>query len=337
MADEASTRYEAHATYQTTEVHNDNNVGVYIYKTGEGVVNTSDKYGYVDLHYNTNNGDLTLQSGTGGQYRTPYFPADKDQKIDIYVFAPRAELPVAYNTNYNSTTAELNSSTSVDFSVKTDQSAVADFMKSDFIWGSNINTVSAATYKSAQSASTTGYEGTGANTRILVKLYHQGSKIIVNLREGYSMGGKLAGAQVEIQGVKYTGKVNLKTGSMTPSATTGNVVLQSSLSSALTTKPANWPETLNPASYDDDNSIHKFYSTAAVVYPQEGVAASNFIKITLNDTNHTVYYASLGATATFVAKKQYIYNVTVDATAIQLTTTVENWDTAATENVNATY
>lgn len=321
--DVATTRTES-TTYQATELIDANTVGVYIYKYNEMTTNTTDKYGYVNLAYTASNstGDLSL---VGGQ-RQPYFPADKTQKIDIYAFAPRAQILTAAD--------ELTAKTAVSFSVQPDQSTDANYQKSDFIWGSNTNDVTAQAYKEA--TSTAGSYVVGADKKVLVPLAHKGSKIIVNLREGYSMGGKLAGASVTINNVKLDGTVDLQSGEMSATGSATSLTLSSSLATALSTTVFTDSQT-----YTDDVSIHKFYSTAGIIYPQSSVSKSSFITITLSSTNgSTAYNCTIdgSGTQTFEGSKVYTYNITVNATGISLTTSINDWTSAGTAvSGNATF
>lgn len=324
--DVATTRTES-TTYQATELIDANTVGVYIYKYNEMTTNTTDKYGYVNLAYTASNstGDLSLVSGQ----RQPYFPADKTQKIDIYAFAPRAQILT------NQTSAdELTNETEVSFSVQPDQSTDANYQKSDFIWGSNTNNVTAQAYKEA--TSTAGSYVVGADKKVLVPMAHKGSKIIVNLREGYSMGGKLAGASVTINNVKLGGNVNLQSGEMEATGSATSLTLSSSLATALSTAVFTDSQT-----YTDDESIHKFYSTAGIIYPQSSVSKSSFITITLSSTNgSTAYNCTIdgSGTQTFEGSKVYTYNITVNATGISLTTSINDWTSAGTAvSGNATF
>lgn len=310
-ADAATTRTES-TNYQATELIDGSAVGVYIYKTGNKDKDT-DSYGYHNIAYTSNStseaGDLSLVTAAD----QPYYPSLKTQKIDIYAFSPRS---------ITTATTKLSEQTAVSFDITADQSSDANYKASDFIWGANTSTVNAESNR---------------NSKVAVPLQHMGSKIIVNLREGYSMGGKLVGANVKINNVRNTGTVDLTDGSMdvNTSASTAHVVLKSSLSASTTTSLTGFES----VTYSDGAS-HYIYQTAGVIYPQANVSKSNFITITLSDTGPTAYNCTIdgSGTQTFAAGKVYTYNITVNATGISLTTSIDDWTSAGTAVAgNATF
>lgn len=310
------------------------NVGVFIYYTGEKNIN-ADGYGYKNLSYNsaaaTGDGkkycDLNLATGT----RTPYYPSDKDKKIDFYAFSPRSEVTV--------TEAELSSyaTTKASFTTKADQTTDENYRLSDFIWGKNVNTVNAETYRTQ---------------KVIVPMNHMLSKICINLTEGHSMANKLTGAKVVIHGVNLNGLVDLADGTMITTGTTlSDVTLTTGLTNNRRTEASAYP---GGGGTPTDAVKHYTYPTSCVVIPQKVNASKttnfNFLSITLADggtsnnstTGGTTYdyvtSAIVGdATNGFQPGKVYTFNITLNATGIQLTTNVTDWISTDPTAGQATY
>ena len=80
---------------------------------------------------------------------------------------------------------------------------------------------------------------------------------------------------------------------------------------------------------------HYKYTASAVIMPQD-IAAGNFIQVTLSDGTSQYNYA-LPAAKTFDSGKVYVFNITANATCIQLTSTVTNWTTGETVDGAATF
>lgn len=313
------------------------NVGVFIYYTGEKNIN-ADGYGYKNLSYNsaaaeTRVGkkycDLNLANGT----RTPYYPSDKDKKIDFYAFSPRNAFTFAETPPELSTYA----TTKASFTTKADQTSDVNYRLSDFIWGKNVNTVNAETYRTQQ---------------VIVPMNHMLSKICINLTEGHSMANKLTGAKVVIHGVNLSGLVDLANGTMsTNGSTLSDVTLTSSLTNTLRSATTEYP---GGGGAPTDGVTHYKYTTACVVIPQKVNANKatdfNFLSITLADggtsnnstTEGTTYdYVTSqivgDATNGFQQGKVYTFNITLNATGIQLTTNVTDWIPADPTAGQATY
>ena len=330
-ADAATTRTES-TTYQATELESGSAVGVFIYHTGYKAVNSN--YGYNNLSYTSGtSGDLTSST-------TPYFPSDKDQIIDLYAFSPRS----IYTT---SAALSTSGNTSVSFSLQSDQSSNANYLASDFVWGSNTGYVTAENFKTTTNA--TYFETTNGTKKVLLTMAHKGSKIIVNLREGHGMAGKLAGADVKIKG-QIGGTVNLTTGEMTGGGADTDIYLAKTLASGTTTAPTGFD--LVPTNYSSEDALaHKFYSCAGIIYPavvnNSETTDFEFITITLADgtsgtTGGTQYKYRVNTKIPdedgFLSGKVYTYNITVNATGISLTTSIDDWTSAGTAVAgNATF
>ena len=181
-------------------------VGMYIWKSGATAASTSPAYGYQNLQMTTGTPDdvttptyYTLTK-TGTEF---YFPADLAD-VDVYLYAP-----------WNSTAAN-ETMVSPAFTVSADQSAAADYVASDFIYGK----------------ATASYTGTGAKTA-KVTMYHALSKIIlkVNPAAGVDVSGL---TELKLTGVKRTTSIrmaNAPSTSMTVgTATTDHVDVASTTS-----------------------------------------------------------------------------------------------------------
>ena len=325
---------------QSDVLVNGTQVGVFIYYKGQSSVNT-DGYGYRNIGYTSATAvtrDNQKQCDLGSPTRIPYYPSRKDQVIDLYAFAPREQVTT-------SETPELvtYATTKAKFTTKADQTSDADYHASDFIWGANLNTVKADTHR---------------NQKVVIGMNHKLSKICINLIEGHSMAGKLQNAKVQIHGVKLKGEVDLKVGTMGLVAA-DNAATDVTLSSALTTENRTTATTYynNDTPTDGSTQTHYSYPVSCIVIPQkvnESKAANfKFLTVTLPDgagstpaqkqADGTKYdyltSAILGhSTNGFEAGKVYTYNITINATGIQLTSViVQNWQDGGTVNNQATF
>lgn len=197
---------------------------------------------------------------------------------------------------YTATNADLSGLTAVTgYSVNTNQSSDDGYKASDFVWGTGSS--SAADVKPL------------SDKKVLVTLGHKMSRIIVRLTEGNGMSGRLAGATVKINNVVVATKINL---------TTGVVEAFGSTQSAVT--------------LGSNISVSSNMATCIGVIPPQSIAACGLITITLSNTyGNSVYTYTTTAASTFTANNQYVYNIRVDATGLQLTTSISPWgdETAA--------
>ncbi|MBR1541689.1 MAG: fimbrillin family protein [Bacteroidaceae bacterium] len=192
---------------------------------------------------------------------------------------------------YTATNADLSGLTAVTgYSVSTNQSSDDGYKASDFVWGTGNS--SAAAVKSR------------SDKKVLVTLGHKMSRIIVRLTEGNGMSGRLAGATVKINNVVVATKINLTTGVV--EAATGSTQSAVTLGSNI--------------------SVSSNMATCIGVIPPQSIAACGLITITLSDTyGNSVYTYTTTAASTFTANNQYVYNITVHATGLQLTTSISPW------------
>ena len=118
---------------------------------------------------------------------------------------------------------------------------------------------------------------------------HKMAKLEVNVGKGDGVDGNIS--SITVSGVKR---------SATFTAASGSVVVTGSASTITMS------------------------NEGAALFPEQEVAAGNFITVNF-DNGKTATYA-LGAAKTFTAGKRYIMNITVNATAVTATTSIGTWD-----------
>ena len=294
-----------------------NHVGVYIYyKDAKDTSTDGAGYGYLNVGYTP----LAIAEGKcdlSAPTRTPYYPASQSQNIDLYAYAPRQTFTSATQT----TEPELSTRTAVSFTTLQDQSTDDNYIASDFIWG---------TLKDQAPKTKSG------NSKVEIPMNHKMSKIQVKLVEGHSMASKLAGATVQINNVQPAGTLNLTTGDATVSTATAgkvSVIMGKNLESATDAVAADYVSGGIPT----DAATHKVYEAACVIYPQT-ISKSNLLEITLSSANgSTSYKFTDSGNQQFLAGMIYKYTIQVNATGIDLTTTVQDWNTGENIQGEANY
>ena len=267
---------------QNTNISTTNPVGIYIYDQGKTAKNAVN-YGYENYQYTVDaNGALTLESNQ----QAPFYSTSK--AVDIYGYAPRFS------------TITTGFTTPQPFAVKDDQSADADYVASDLIYGVH---KTAAISKSAQN----------------ITFSHKLSKVKVTIVADGTYGfaaADLGGATVRLKNVAKNGTILLSDGTFTPSTTAakGDV------------------KVIGVAA---DNSATTV-SGCAVIVPQTftNSATTTFIEITL--ANGTVYQYIPTADITFDAATQYDYIITMKNAAISVTSSIIPWNTTDDISGNAT-
>ena len=266
---EVTTRSESTSLQGNNLDTKQNHAGVYIYYK-DATSTSTDGYGYLNVGY-------TPLASVGGKCdlsdptRIPYYPASQNQNIDLYAYAPRQTFTSATQT----TEPELSTCTAVPFTTETDQSTDANYIASDFIWG---------TLKNLAPKTKSG------NSRVNIQMNHMMSKIQVKLVEGHSMAGKLAGATVQINNVQPAGMLNLTTGDATVSTATDgkvSVIMGKNLKSATDAVPADYVSGSGGAPTDE--ATHQVYEAACVIYPQT-ISKDNLLEITLSSNNGGTSY-----------------------------------------------
>jgi len=275
-----------------------------------------------------------------------YYPDVKSTEICLYAYAPNT-IGLAPTTI---------STFDIDLSSDRDQTADADYLKNDIIWGSqgtSTNKVSAAAFATAKTAApaagvTSGaYIGTGASSdpKILIPMQHVASKVIINLIPSGMALTQLQGKTVKYF-VDYTkGDLNLATGEIrTYGASASNydagqaITLTSNLGNGVTTAT-------DTGAYSSDGTSLTGYTCCAVVLPQKINAgadnatpgsSADLIELYIDSTTSYKYKKS-GITE-LLPGKVYTYNITVTASGFHVTTTVTDWteDTWGTATSPAT-
>lgn len=309
-------------------------VGLYIYKetnknktSGEDYEKENEEMGGTT----TTTGKLDISPKTSGV--SLVYPDKKDQGIDLYAYAP-----------YTSSTVSDIGNNKLSIETKLDQTKHTDYLASDFLWGSvgngientntvlstqpTHNTISAEKYQDRNN-SPGGYDGiTG---KVLLPLYHVGSKITINLiPEGMAL-SKLVGATVKFYVAKDKGVLDITTGKISNLGASATAPIAITLTDANLGKDDSGTEitsySAGKGGYSDDNSTLKGFSCAAVILPQDVNETPDsdyrLIEIVL-DTN-TTYVYTISAKQTFSPLKEYVYNINVKASGLEVTTQVTDW------------
>ena len=199
------------------------------------------------------------------------------------------------------------------------------------------NTGSLATGKVASSAYylTT---GTPNSADVVVPLLHRGSKIIVKLKATGMSKEKLQNAKVVFHADYKTGELNISDGTFiaTGSAADTEITLTDRL--GIETKVANVGDAVTEQGVATISTTDDAYECSAVIVPQQNNTANNNgnspiieIKLRSDNTNSATDIATYGyktgaTTATeFVSGKKYIYNITVTASGLVVSTQVYDW------------
>ena len=363
----ASTNLQDAAAATQTATTNSSGMGLYILKSGTKYTQT-DASNYEQL--NLASTSLTLNTPTGTTYTkyensttSFYYPDDKSQGVDIYLYSPHSASAPSGADASNTIDNTLSITTA------TDQTYDKDYYANDFLWGAigeNVSTtnggssspINATKYKAATGGTTTaGYVTTSGE--VIVPMYHMGSKIIIKVVNGTGMTmDKLKGAKVDF-GVDFlTGTLKISDGTITKTgadiANTADTDLQyitmgklgySDASTTITSTTNNdgregveWTDT-NSDNIIQNGEVSAYYC-AGVIIPQKvrhskgdgtdpDKTALPLIKITIDNTT-TVYAYSPTADITFAPKKKYTFTITVNAAGIAVTTNVTDWDDQTT-------
>lgn len=296
---------------QDTQFANDELINVYLEEnvpSGGGPATTT----YTMLRYkvtNTNNnGGKQLALNADYTQDAPHYPISGNG-IDAYAFYP------ALGTG---TSAYDVTTSSRYFSVAENQSDIADYRKSDLMFGTN---------------NPTGGSFAGTKKPNPVNLYfkHLLSKIIVKLKPGPGLtADKLKGATVKLYNAYPKATINpSKTGitvsvdNTTSTPPTGGYIL--------TTDYASTESPLDPDTYE---------GCAGIIIPQDIVIprspdVTKFIEITLSSTYGSAIYVynieekdgGSDGNMTFAPGNQYTYTITLSAgDVVVVSTEIKDWD-----------
>lgn len=357
---------------QGTALVTTNPLGVFILKQGATTPTSPTKESYEHLNISSNT--LTADNPANGFVKANFtstspsaeifYPDLKAQELDIYAYAPYISSTTSSITaSYVPSTWSDIASDVITFYTEPDQTADADFVKSDVLWGcagtgtggnattytalsstGNANAISADAFITAKSKFelTTGdglnntagpygaYYVTDKNTAdVRIPMLHRGSKIVVNLKTSGMEYAKLKKARVTLKVDNIQGELDLSTGAFTAkgAASVTNVVLTTRLG-------RNAADDADEGIYQE-SSTPKGYTCSAVIVPQtltDATTAKDVIKIELRnsaDTDYTggTYTYTPASAPTFASGKVYTYLITVKASGLDVTTSVANWDT----------
>ncbi len=292
-------------------------------------------------------------------FGTPlYYPDQKSQDIDVYVYAPINENSGEYPTSTDNITTKF-----VKLTTNATQTYDEDYYANDFLWGcvgagvpdaaqTNIQALNTGakvktdvniTANNAKAATApNGYVQKAANNNyILVPMIHLGSKIIVKVKTDTSMPiEKLKNAKVTFRTDIQSADLDLSTGALSNTSGTNQTAITigdlgySANGTALTAGEADgrngvlWDSNNDDTDSDgtmDDNEVQA-YLCAGVILPQTVSSySSGLIQIKLSDSSTTYLYKPNSAPE-FKGGKKYTYEITVKASGLEVTTSVQNWE-----------
>ena len=199
------------------------------------------------------------------------------------------------------------------------------------------NAGSASTGKLASSAYylTTGTPNTAD---VVVPMLHRGSKIIVKLKATGMDKTKLQNAKVVFHADYKTGELNISDGTFTSTGSAADTEITLTDRLGIEGKVANPSDAVTEQGVATIATTDDAYECSAVIVPHQNTVSNNsgnspIIEITLrsNNTNSATDIATYGyktgatTATTFVSGKKYIYNITVTASGLVVSTQVLDW------------
>ena len=198
----------------------------------------------------------------------------------------------------------IGATSGISFSVVENQTDLSNYQASDLMFGMPRKSDNVST------ANPVARDKTQNPQKITLRFEHLLSKITINLQAGGGFDGtdKLKKAVVTIPSVNITQALtNLKTGALGSTSNPKTITLKGNTTDDLT--------------------------CYAVIPPQ--VMTGKVITIKLTDSNGTTTYNHTIQTITFAKGKEYIYNMKVTSSGLEVTSTVTTWTTGATVNGDA--
>ena len=256
-------------------------------------------------------GKLLELISTDPAQAAPHYPINGNG-INAYAFYPA----LGTSESAYDVTKDLRS-----FSVAENQSNIADYRKSDLMFGTN-------DWDSSTGASIPSFPGTKKPNPVKLYFKHLLSKIIVKLKPGPGVtADKLKGATVKLYNAYPKATIN-------PSNTGISVNVDEN-----TTSPATgYTLTTNYASTENTLNTETYAGCAGIIIPQD-IATSEqtkFIEITLSPTYGSAKYVYNIADSdtntddskmTFAPGKQYTYTITLSAgNVVVVSTQIKDWD-----------
>ena len=294
---------------QDTQFDTGEKINVYLEENG-GNTTTYEMLRYEVTNIN-NDGGKQLELVSTPAQDAPHYPISGNG-INACAFYPALGTT---NAAYDVTTS------STSFSVAEDQSLIADYRKSDLMFGTN-------NWDTENSgALITGFEGTKKPNPVKLYFKHLLSKIIVKLKPGSGLTAtQLQGATVKLYNAYPTANI-------TPSKTgiTVNVDKNSTLPNG------GYTLTTDYASSESPSDLDNYAGCAGIIIPQDiaTAAPTKFIEIKLSQDNGSGKYVYNIADSdtntddskmTFASGKQYTYTITLSAgNVVVVSTQIQNW------------
>ena len=220
----------ASSEYQTNSLNTNTSVGIYGVTTG---TTTAIEGNSTNAQYNVGESNALTAAGTAMQWPT-------SGNIDLYAYAP-------YQSGWT-TIDDANT-----FSIQTDQSSEANYVKSDLLWATPVTNQAQA-------------------NNISLTFGHKLSRIAIVVKKGDSFSETLSGATVTIENTKTATTFNPKTGVLGDASTVASIT-----AGALT------------ATVDGDSKTETLY---AVLVPQTIAANTLFVKVATASKTYTATLAS---------------------------------------------
>ena len=286
-----------------------------------------------------------------------FYPDQKEQQVDVYGYAPA--------TGSTNTTAEAPdgfsdiSSHEVTYTLKTDQTAEADYIDSDVLWGRALSSEHAITAQRCLQVQHSGNPGVNDNfykqdeekVHVLVPLQHRGAKVVVRLNTENMPMAVLKNAVVQVNVPHITGKLNISNGTFVADAGETGGQTAVTLTSRLGITAAGPTPALEGAITSDgtattNESEVAYYTCAGVIVPQtyEATALNDLFSVTLyaattahtdggNSANPPTATYSWRPTGVqlFQSGKQYVYTITLSAQGLSVKSFVTDWDATPTQ------
>lgn len=282
---------------QNTSFVKDALINVYLKEHGDGTLaHFEPKYVFKKIENLVNGANMQINDDG----KNAYYPLSGNA-VDAYAFYPAIQNNVDYNI--------LDGMSAKTFTVLADQSRAEYYRKCDLMFGSNKYYVEEGIVKEYADAS---FKGTSKDQNPVKLIFkHKLSKIIVKILAGGGLEeSNLTGATITMFGPKPDVKIT--------TSSTGIL-----LGNAEGTAPTGG---YNLGTYDANGN-------AAIVIPQEINADTEFIKITLSDTNGSKTYTyKLSSPTTFESGNSYTYKLSLTSGGLDVKTEIGNWTEGTSVN-----
>lgn len=250
------------STVQDTQIAKDGEVGIFVTKASAAA----------EQHYEN---EKLVANGMGDfSYSTlMYYPVN-NENVDFYAYHPYQLNAILENV--------------IDFTVKADQTDVADYLNSDLLWSIKENI--------AKSTNAVG-----------LNFVHKLSKVNFTVKEGAGM--DLSGlSDIEIMDAQTGVSLNLLTGEIIP------------LNNNHTPIKAYGVRGIN----DGEAEVN---GISAIVVPQTFTLGSRLFKITISGgtAGEISYYYTPDKDVVLDSGKKYNYILTINHAGIEVTSTIEDW------------